>query len=352
LHVLRRPSSLLRRYAFVDNPRTSTQAEIWTSDDHGAVLSFRGTELTDPRDLATDIFFTQRQVDMAAGDALVHSGFGRAFMSVRDAVLTVLTRLDVLDRSPDTAAYLAGSQPQLLLTGHSLGGALALLAAREVHTHSPARAVRSSARRSTPCALTQPCRSSGVQLGTSLGASLAIYTFGAPRVGNTALALDVVRSTAQSSGPYRVVNHDDYVVPRYPRGTPANRIWDYVHAGATVLLPPSDASSAASVVSIAAVGDAAGCPLKEVNPRYRGVLPPWLFEWSRTNLPAFVLQEARSVWRLLTRGGVSAHFMSSYDERLTAACTLPVVGHATPATDAASLEYLDLLRATWEGETV
>lgn len=318
--MLRRPSSLLRRYAFVDNPRTSTQAEIWTSDDHGAVLSFRGTELTDPRDLATDIFFTQRQVDMAAGDALVHSGFGRAFMSVRDAVLTVLTRLDVLDRSPDTAAYLAGSQPQLLLTGHSLGGALALLAARE--------------------------------LGTSLGASLAIYTFGAPRVGNTALALDVVRSTAQSSGPYRVVNHDDYVVPRYPRGTPANRIWDYVHAGATVLLPPSDASSAASVVSIAAVGDAAGCPLKEVNPRYRGVLPPWLFEWSRTNLPAFVLQEARSVWRLLTRGGVSAHFMSSYDERLTAACTLPVVGHATPATDAASLEYLDLLRATWEGETV
>ena len=79
------------------------------------------------------------------------------------------------------------------------------------------------------------------ELGPALGDALEIYTFGSPRVGNTALAAELLRATACCSGPWRVVNYDDYLVPRFPRGTPANRVWDYVHAGATVLLPPPDA---------------------------------------------------------------------------------------------------------------
>ena len=94
-----------------------------------------------------------------------------------------------------------------------------------------------------------------------------------------------------------MVNFDDYLVPRFPRGT-ANRVWDYVHVGATVPLPPPDATKPCSLL-LAAVGDAEGCPLREVNPRYTGfrLRPDWPAPIST------VAQEARTVLRLLTRGG-------------------------------------------------
>ena len=357
-----------QRFAFVSNERTGTQVEIWTSASStpAAVLAFRGTEVDDPRDLATDIFFSQRQLDGAAvgmpsmlpdETSLVHSGFGRAYGSTRDAVHHVLAQLGVLgDGDGDSNGDGDDSGPALLLTGHSLGGALALLAARE--------------------------------LGVPLGPRLSVYTFGAPRVGNTALAAEVLRGTARSDGPWRVVNYDDYLVPRYPRGTPANRLFDYVHVGATVLLPPTDAASPLCI-RVARTGDARGCPLKEINPRYRGIVPPTLFEWPQTNLPRFVLAEARAVWRLLTRGGVAEHYMTAYDAQLCRCLAsfssgdlalveegLHVVQQQQEQVDAAARhegrssqhsaveehgpdgtppggrtpeprEYLDLLRATW-----
>ena len=338
------PSGAYERFAFIDNQRTSTQAEVWTSrDGRGAVvLSFRGTEVRDPRDLATDIFATQRQIDSEAagmpgmlpgGVSLVHSGFGRAYGSVRAAILEVLTMTGTLGGEGGEDGSASGT---LLLTGHSLGGALALLAARE--------------------------------LGVALGPRLSIYTFGAPRIGNTALAAEILRGTAQCDGPWRVVNFDDFLVPRFPRGTPANRLFDYVHAGATVLLPAAEADEPLTI-RVAPIGDARGCPLKEVNPRYRGIVPPLVFEWSSTNLPRFVLAEVRSVWRLVTRGGVREHYMTAYDERLcrlAAGEALALVSDDggeggvrdgdSESEDAGAgagqppdppLEYLDLLQRTW-----
>ncbi len=292
-----------RRLAFIDDSQFGTQAEVWSTAEN-TVLSFRGTDVDNFSDLVTDIYFSQRQLGCEGiaclpEGSLVHSGFGRAYASARSAIVAVLQRAGVLASSGDSTLR-AGSAPSLLLTGHSLGGALALLAARE--------------------------------LGAALGPHLTIYTFGAPRVGDTRLAWETLRATAECDGPYRVVNYDDYLVPRFPRGTPANRIWDYVHAGATVVLPPADGGrdGVPAAVHIAPVGDALGCPLKEVNPQYRGFVPPWAFEWLRTNLPAFAAQEVRTVIRLLTRGGVSAHYMTSYDEAL---CRCMVTGAALQVHD-------------------
>lgn len=195
-----------------------------------------------------------------------------------------------------------------------------------------------------------------------------------------------MRATSACNGLFRVVNEDDLLVPRFPRGTPANRLWDYVHVGPTVMLPAAidgvatlrgggnDAhagrrdveeeeeeaggtagtqySTGGATVHVAPVGDARGCPLKEVNPRYRGFVPPWAFEWSRTNLPAFYAQEARTVWRLLTRGGVAAHYMTAYDAAL---CRCLAAGRVLRVEEVSGAqgalpdepEYLDLLRATW-----
>ena len=50
-------------------------------------------------------------------------------------------------------------------------------------------------------------------LARASGASLTIYTFGAPRVGNTALAYETLRECAHCAGPWRVVNGDDFLVP-------------------------------------------------------------------------------------------------------------------------------------------
>ncbi len=75
-----------------------------------AVLAFRGTE-KDSRDIKTDLnlrFYS-------ANGAKVHTGFQQAFRRVAPAINEALTSLGAF---------------KLYITGHSLGGALALVAAR------------------------------------------------------------------------------------------------------------------------------------------------------------------------------------------------------------------------------
>jgi triacylglycerol lipase len=129
-----------------------------------AVLAFRGTE-KDQRDIKADIrlrFYS----DPSSG-ARTHTGFRDAFRLIRR----------------DVESALAQARPtRLFVTGHSLGGALALVAVR--YLDSPQSEFRSDS-------------------------IAACYTYGSPRVGNAEFG-DRIKPPI-----YRVVNAAD-IVPRLP----------------------------------------------------------------------------------------------------------------------------------------
>ena len=123
------------------------------------VLAFRGTEKK-LADFKTDLRAELIKPPEGQAAERIHEGFYQAFISVKNGIL------EDLARDPELPLY---------VTGHSLGGALAIVATRFI-----AKA--------------------------SLG---ACYTFGSPRVGNLDMGL-VFRTPI-----YRIVNSSD-IVPRTP----------------------------------------------------------------------------------------------------------------------------------------
>lgn len=140
--------------------RDGTQA-ILVKLELGLVLAFRGTEATSVKDIKADADAVSVHAD---NGGRVHRGFQTAFQA---------GYLDI------KAALKAYEDQPLILTGHSLGGALATLAARE---------------------LNHP------------GGLAACYTFGAPRVGDEEWVSDLKTPL------YRVVNAADCVT-MLPPGT-------------------------------------------------------------------------------------------------------------------------------------
>ena len=113
--------------------------------------------------------------------ARVHSGFHKAYTSIQDEVKAAVNHL-----------LISHPKAHLLVTGHSLGGALATLAALDMRKHFPALKV-------------------------------TLYTFGQPRVGNPEFSNYVFSQLPQSY--IRVVNYDD-AVAHIP-----HRVQGYKHAG-------------------------------------------------------------------------------------------------------------------------
>jgi hypothetical protein len=133
-----------------------------TSAEDGAgmrILAFRGTEKK-LADFKTDLKAKLINADEAGANELIHEGFYLAFKSVHKEIFRDLAKDQNLP---------------LYVTGHSLGGALAIVATRFIAKDS-------------------------------LG---ACYTFGGPRVGNLDMGL-VFRTPI-----YRIVNSSD-IVPRTP----------------------------------------------------------------------------------------------------------------------------------------
>jgi triacylglycerol lipase len=149
----------LRQVAFFNDATTGTQAFLVRSErpPNFAALVFRGTE-QDPRDFVSDITFPR--VPFAGGSGTVHGGFLQALESVWGAISKAISGLEL----------------PVFYSGHSLGAALATLAA---------------ARR-------RP---------------FALYTFGSPRVGDSAFA------AALSEVPvFRIVDGADVVTQVPPEG--------------------------------------------------------------------------------------------------------------------------------------
>jgi triacylglycerol lipase len=126
------------------------------------VLSFRGTQPTRLADLRTDMDIELMEIeigrDFEGGVAKVHRGFYNAYRSVEDRIDAILKRDDCRGLP-------------LFITGHSLGGGLAVVATRFVAN----------------------------------GARGACYTFGCPRVGNQAFNNQIFTPV------YRIVNAADIV---------------------------------------------------------------------------------------------------------------------------------------------
>lgn len=127
--------------------------------DNIAVLAFRGTQIDKCCDIKTDIEFKFYRDKYGVR---IHCGFEKAFASVEKGVVREVDKLE----QGKTALY---------ITGHSLGGALALMAAYKLSSDSVA----------------------------------ACYTFGSPRVGNSEFKSKIKVPI------YRVVNAND-IVPRLP----------------------------------------------------------------------------------------------------------------------------------------
>lgn len=155
------------------------------SSDEYHLLVFRGTKL--PQDWIEDLACTPVRFDWVfnGGPAIgeIHAGFGHCLADELNAITSALSLRDL-------------SKP-LLITGHSLGGALAALA--------------------------------GVcftVFGSSVPTVSAIYTFGQPRIGLHDFCNTYSRILADKL--VRFVNQED-IVPRVPF-----RNWDYSDVGTMI----------------------------------------------------------------------------------------------------------------------
>ena len=135
--------------------REGTQA-ILVRNDKFIALAFRGTEATSIRDIKADLKANTVSCDSGG---TVHSGFNEAFNHVVWDIQSRLNKDDLKDKP-------------LFIAGHSLGGALATIAAKRI-LHK--------------------------------GGIAACYTFGSPRVGNEEWATGIRPCI------YRVVNSADCV---------------------------------------------------------------------------------------------------------------------------------------------
>jgi triacylglycerol lipase len=176
----------LRGASVIASRATDTRALVLTGPEDG-VIAFRGTAHL--RNWLTDL-----ECDLKpwrSPQARVHAGFLAAWRSVRH---------DVID-----AVENFGQNRRIWITGHSLGGALAMLAALDL------------------------------KLEVFNAAQIAgCYTFGQPRAGNAAFRawFDAVLRERT----FRVVHSDD-IVARVPW-----LLGSYRHAGHEVFFPPQPAS--------------------------------------------------------------------------------------------------------------
>eukprot|EP00929_Paragymnodinium_shiwhaense_P001313 TRINITY_DN10153_c0_g1_i1.p1 TRINITY_DN10153_c0_g1~~TRINITY_DN10153_c0_g1_i1.p1 ORF type:complete len:922 (+),score=229.70 TRINITY_DN10153_c0_g1_i1:75-2840(+) len=210
---------------FVDHRVTDTQAGLWRDEENKRlVLSFRGTQQDSLQDFMTDVSIVKTpfarveegEPELEYSEPWVHAGF-------RGALDSVAQRLKALI----AAACPRPSDYELFLTGHSLGGALATLMALDLASGlEPSRGLPKTPRKAPWFTLglfggeaEEPPPRPDMQFKR-----VALYSIGAPRVGNSAFARKMTEAVPEY---FRVVNNQD-VVCRTPRGF-------YVHGGRGIL---------------------------------------------------------------------------------------------------------------------
>lgn len=174
--------TVARRVAF--NHSSFTMALVARLSPSECVLVFRGTK--DIWDVLRDVDFFPKALPDCDG-CKVHSGFYNGWASLKSLVV-------------DDLAGLGCGNSSLSITGHSLGAAMAALAAYELLTASGVRSSNSSSMRSS----------------VPFASIRRVYTYGQPRTGNGAFASSFAdRMDAHRIPHFRVVDYRD-AVPHLP----------------------------------------------------------------------------------------------------------------------------------------
>ena len=167
---------------FID--KSTTQGFIFKKDDV-IIISFRGTEVTQKSDILADAAAIQTE----AYEGRVHLGFNTAYNIVKDQVLKTVKEYQTNNEA-------------IIITGHSLGGALATVCAAHLISENI-----------TPT---------------------SVYTYGQPRVGNSEFAEFY---SEMSKHHYRFVNNNDVVTKVPPESvTIKGTKLSYTHVGQQVYI--------------------------------------------------------------------------------------------------------------------
>ena len=147
-----------------ENKSSDTQGMFGTAYDKYWVVAFRGSEETGPEDWITDLKFIKQNYayDTPYKGLKIHSGFMGAYQSIRPVVIDRVKK---------------ASSKDIVCTGHSLGAALATLAAFDIKNTLPDKDV-------------------------------SCFTYGSPKVGNDNFAKAY---NALVPNTYRFVNGPDLV---------------------------------------------------------------------------------------------------------------------------------------------
>ena len=235
---------------FINQDETGASVGVYRSlEEKRIVVSFRGT--CQPVDLLTDASIFQ--VPWIEGDydeqtlknvnhttfPMVHVGFRKSLNSIARRLKTLV--LAAVGEGESISDY------DMLVTGHSLGGALATLftadiaeggidAGRSLPQNTPSEpwwkgiaGTFQQSKNSDNAAFSKPMEPPRPK-------SLKMYNFGSPRAGNQAFAnqFEEFLEKGYIDNAYRIVNSQD-IIARVPRPTGMMNV-DYEHCGKTVLI--------------------------------------------------------------------------------------------------------------------
>jgi hypothetical protein len=251
---------------FLTHTSTSSEAAIWRDRSRRlVVVAFRGT--SDIMDVLTDVNLLQTPLEQgydgqkSDDPRQVHSGFFAAARAISRRIKELLV----------SATAGTPGEWDLLITGHSLGGALAQLMSTElvgsVDTSRGFKTKDDSSLFGVAKNLFFKAKQNLPGGALPKWRSVALYTYGAPRVGNTEFARYFEQLFAGREA-FRIVNDRD-IVPRLPRHGNAlgNTVLDYEHVGRTVLIADkADAAEGFDGFWVEGTSDEAVCPLRDVSP--------------------------------------------------------------------------------------
>jgi hypothetical protein len=262
---------------FVTHQKTGATCAVYRSLHQKLIIvSFRGT--CAPIDLITDVTLVQDA--WVEGEDVNDPNIAKVQAGFRSSLNSIARRLkELILATPAPGEDI--SQYDVLVTGHSLGGALATLFTADIGQYGI------DAGRALPQLVdSEPWWKSIINTFSGQKEinwddfrepprpkSLLMYNFGSPRVGNVAFAelFDALTDEGMISEAFRIVNGED-VVARLPRTVNAFVLGSvgYEHVGTTVLLSRpemasdgANATTQSSVIWIEGESDNNACPVRD-----------------------------------------------------------------------------------------